>query len=263
MIPSLFGDEVQVWSVPLHVGPSRLEKLSRVLADDERQRAGRYAHGPSREQFVVSRAVLRLLLSHYLGIPPAAVRLGVSPEGKPRLPGGELHFNVSHTHGLALCAITRRGEIGVDVERVRPCPTHLDMAARFFTPGEAGRIHTQPCGHSEEAFFHVWTRKEAFLKALGLGLSHGLERFEVSVPPDDPPRILHIDGDARAGAAWSLVSLLPAPGYVAALASQGPSPRVRVEVWQDDRLYGQLGEPRSPSHSFSRPSPSSIDTHGA
>jgi 4'-phosphopantetheinyl transferase len=234
MIPSLSGDEVHVWSVPLAVGPRRLAELARLLVDEERQRAGRYVHVPTRDQFVVARSVLRALLGRYLDIPPASVRMGVTTTGKPRLAGGELHFNVSHTDGLALCAFTRRGEVGVDVERIRPCPTHLDMAARFFTPGEAGRLHTLPAGRSEEAFFHVWTRKEAFLKALGLGLTHGLERFEVSVPPDDPPRLMHIDGDAHAAAAWSLVSLQPGPGYVAALASQGPLPRVLVQVWKDE-----------------------------
>jgi 4'-phosphopantetheinyl transferase len=230
----LLGDEIHVWSVPLAVGGRRLAELARFLADEERLRAGRYVHCPSREQFVVARAMLRVLLSRYLGLPPALVRIGLGPQGKPRLPGSDLHFNVSHTHGLALYAFTRRGEVGIDVERVRPCPTHLDMATRFFTPREAGAIRTVPPGRSEEAFFHVWTRKEAFLKALGLGLSHGLERFEVSVPPDDPPRLLHIDGDPRAASSWSLISLLPAPGYVAALASQGPSPRLRVQAWKDE-----------------------------
>jgi 4'-phosphopantetheinyl transferase len=230
----LLTDEVHVWCVPLAVGSRKLAELARLLADEERQRAGRYRHEPSREQFIVARAMLRVLLGRYLGIPESAVRLGVSPQGKPRLCGNELHFNVSHTNGLALYGFSRRGELGIDVEEVRPCPTHLDMASRFFSPREAVAICNLPAGRSEEAFFHVWTRKEAFLKALGLGLSHGLERFEVSVPPDDPPRLLHIDGDPRAAACWSLHSLLPAPGYVAALASQGPSPRLRIHGWKDE-----------------------------
>ena len=231
---SLLADEIHVWSVPLAVGHRRLAELASVLADEERLRAGRYSHGPSREQFVVARAMLRVLLGRYLGIPHAALRLGAGPQGKPCLSGRELYFNVSHTHGLALYAFTRRGEVGIDVERIRSCPTHLDMATRFFTPREAAALRTVPPGRSEEAFFHVWTRKEAFLKALGLGLSHGLERFEVSVPPDEPSRVLHIDGDPRAAASWALHSLVPAPGYVGALASHGPAARLRVHAWKEE-----------------------------
>jgi 4'-phosphopantetheinyl transferase len=230
---SLLGNEVHVWSVPLAATARRLAELGRLLAEDERLRAGRYVHVRSREQFIVARATLRVLLGRYLGRPPAAVRLETEPAGKPYVPGGELHFNISHTHGLALVALSRRGELGIDVEHLRPCPTYLDMAGRFFAPREARALYTLPPGRSEEAFFHVWTRKEAFLKATGLGLSHGLERFEVSVPPDDPARILHIDGDPRAAAGWSLIALDPSPGYVGALASQGPPPRLCVRAWQE------------------------------
>jgi 4'-phosphopantetheinyl transferase len=100
------------------------------------------------------------------------------------------------------------------------------MAERFFTPAEAAALRSLPADRSSEAFFHIWTRKEAFLKALGLGLSHGLERFAVAVPPDEPVRILHIDGDPAAGARWSLSELAPARGYVGALAIEAPAPRV-------------------------------------
>jgi 4'-phosphopantetheinyl transferase len=231
---SLHADEVHVWSVALAASQRRLVGLHHFLADDERLRAGRFVHVPSREQFVVARATLRLLLGRYLGRAPESIRLAATPTGKPRLNGGELHFNVSHTHGLALVALTRRGEVGVDVEQVRSCPTHLDLAARFFTPRESAALRALPPGRSEEAFFHVWTRKEAFLKATGLGLTHGLERFEVAVPPDDPARLLHIDGDRAAADTWSLFALEPAPGYVGTLASQGPPPRLRLHAWKDE-----------------------------
>ncbi len=229
----LGADEVHVWTAPLG-DPGRLDRLARLLAAEERARAERYVHPAVREQFVVARAMLRTLLGRYLGLLPAEVRLGFSDLGKPHLVGGELHFNISHTHGLALLALTRRGEVGVDVEQLRPSQNHLDIAGRFFSPREAQALHALPAQQREEAFFQVWTRKEAFLKATGLGLSHGLERFEVAVPPDDPPRILHIDGDAQAGARWSLVSLVPRPGYVAAVATQGPPVRVVVRTWQGE-----------------------------
>jgi 4'-phosphopantetheinyl transferase len=227
-VPVLSPNEVHVWAVPLAVASERLAELLDLLDDEERQRAARYGHEPSRQQFIVSRAMLRTLLGRYLGQAPQTIRLASGPQGKPVLPSPEgVYFNVSHTQGLALIAIARLGEVGIDVEQARHCPTYLDMAERFFTPAEAAALRSLPEGRRIEAFFHVWTRKEAFLKALGLGLAHGLERFEVAVPPSEPVRILHIDGDPVAGARWSLLELAPARGYVGALAIETPEPSVR------------------------------------
>lgn len=225
---ALAGNEVHVWSVRLRAGTEDALALRGLLDDEERGRAERYLHQPTRQQFIAARAALRTLLGRYLRIPPRCVRFETTGLGKPILAGRELHFNVSHSHEVAVIALTRMGEVGVDVERVRPQPSHLDMAERFFTPGETRALRRLPPGASEEAFFHVWTRKEAFLKALGLGLSHGLERFEVSVPPDNPARVLHVDGDRRIGAIWQLRSMHPARGYVGAMAIAGPEARLRT-----------------------------------
>src|SRR5262245_2922989 len=227
---SLSAGEVHVWSVPLAATAEQLAAQFATLSADERERAERYRHEPSRRQYVEARATLRALLGRYLDAPATGLHFTHLAQGKPALPGGELHFNVSHSHGLALIAVTREGEVGVDVEHLRAQPTHLDLATRYFTPAEAAALRRLPAAASEEAFFHVWTRKEAFLKALGLGLTHGLERFEVSVPPDDPARVLHIDGDRAAGGRWSLVALAPAAGYVATLAIEA-SVRVELREW--------------------------------
>src|SRR5262249_36810802 len=154
------------------------------------------------------------------------VQLTYSRTGKPMLAGGGLHFNVTHSHEVGLIALTRRGEVGIDVERVRCYQGHLDMAERYFCPGEVAALRRLPPGAREQAVYRTWTRKEGFLKATGWGLSHGRERFEVSVPPDDPARILHIDGDRLAGARWSMTALEPAAGYVGALALEGRGLRV-------------------------------------
>jgi 4'-phosphopantetheinyl transferase len=235
LAPVLSADEVHVWAVALAVGPERLAKLLDLLDDEERRRAARYAHVPSRQQFIVSRAALRTLLGRYLDRAPQEVCFNSGPQGKPMLASPEdVHFNVSHTQGLALIAVTLQGPVGIDVEQSRHCPTYLDMAERFFSPAEAAALRSLPAERSAEAFFHVWTRKEAFLKALGLGLAHGLERFEVVVPPDEPVRILHIDGDPAAGARWSLMELAPALGYVGALAIEMPAARVICWAVSDD-----------------------------
>jgi 4'-phosphopantetheinyl transferase len=195
-----------------------------LLSDAERERAER-SHNPMvRREFVISRAVLRTLLGRYLGCAPTSIRFRHGPSGKPELAdpncGQCLHFNISHSHGVALFAITRRGPVGVDVEQVRPFPTHLDMAERYFSPSEFLALRSLDPAYRGEAFFQTWTRKEAFLKAHGGGLSYGLERVEVNVHPDEPPRILSLDGEASRAATWCLHSLTPVPGYVGALALQ-------------------------------------------
>lgn len=225
-------DEVHVWCMTLSWSAEQLARLAELLSEDERQRARRYVHVPSRHQFIAARSGLRILLGRYLGLDPTRVRLVPGNTGKPRLAGGGLHFNVSHSHEVAMFAVTRGGEVGIDVERVRAYPNHLDMADRYFTPGEVRALRRLPSGAREQAFYHVWTRKEAFLKATGLGLSHGLERFEVSVPPDDPARILHVDGDCGAGERWSLTALEPAQGYVGALAIEARDKRVCVSRFE-------------------------------
>lgn len=230
---SMNCEEVHVWSVPLKRSLAELYRLRELLADEEYERACRYLHRPSRDQFITTRAFLRLTLGRYLGLEPSRVRLTTSSTGKPQLEGGGLHFNVSHSHELALIAVTRKAEVGVDIERVRSVASHLDMADRYFTPGETVALRRLPPGAREQAFYHIWTRKEAFLKATGLGLSHGLERFEVSVPPDDPARILHIDGDRGAGERWAMTSLDPGQGYVAALAIETPGVKVRLQSYEE------------------------------
>jgi 4'-phosphopantetheinyl transferase len=230
---SLSSEVVHVWAAPLTAGPDRLDSLLQLLTSDERQRAARFVSVLARTEFIVARATLRLLLSRYVNDHPSQHRFAHGGNGKPSLIGRELFFNVSHTRGLAVYAFTRRGEVGIDVEQLRPRATLLDMAARFFAPGEAAAIHALPPELREEAFFHVWTRKEAFIKATGHGLAFGLERFEVSVPPDDPARVRHVDGDTGAGATWSLTALTPAAGYVAALAIQGETPRIELAAVEE------------------------------
>ncbi|MFO0846089.1 MAG: 4'-phosphopantetheinyl transferase superfamily protein [Gemmataceae bacterium] len=215
---ALGPDEIQLWSVSLTRSEAELARLRELLSEEEYARACCYKPRHVRDQYVTARGVLRLILGSYLGLDPARVRFETSNTGKPRLPGGGLYFNVTHSHQMGLIAVTRHGEVGVDIEHVRPISTFLDMAERYFTPGEVAALRRLPPGAREQAFFHTWTRKEAFLKATGLGLSHGLERFEVSVPPDDPARILHIDGDHTQGQRWSMTCLEPAPGYVGAVA---------------------------------------------
>ena len=180
-------------------------------------------------------AVLRRLLGGCLGVCPREVRFSQTALGKPRLAAepSPLCFNVSHSHGMALFALTGCCEIGVDVERVRPFSDEMGLADRFFTPCEAAALRALDAGGRRETFFRLWTRKEAYLKAHGLGLSYGLERVEVSHAANDPAHIVHIDGDREAAALWSLRTLAPAPGYVGALALRAHDYRLFCWRWQD------------------------------
>jgi 4'-phosphopantetheinyl transferase len=217
------ADEVHVWSAALERTPTEAARLSRHLSQEERDRAARFRHAGARAEFIVARALLRLLLGECLGMEARCVPFSQTSRGKPRLADSveaPLCFNVSHSHGMALFALTGRCEVGVDVERVRPFSDEMGLADRFFTPTESAALRALDAPRRLETFFRLWTRKEAYLKAHGLGLSFGLERVEVSHAEDDPAHVVHIDGDHEAAAAWSLRTLAPASGYVGALALQ-------------------------------------------
>lgn len=204
------SEEVHVWYVDL----TNQGHHADLLSPDERARADRFIHGGPREQFIAARSALRRILSRYAGVEPQTLAFATSPTGKPCLSTPSVRFNLSHSGTGAVIAVTRTLEVGVDLEWVRPRETFRDMARRYFTPAEADAITDL------RAFYAVWTRKEAFLKALGLGLAGGLERFAVT--HDDPARLLHIDGDADAASRWTMISWEPAHGAIAAVACDRP-----------------------------------------
>src|SRR5262249_5035395 len=193
-----------------------------LLSDDERERAERMRSPHVRSDLIHSRATLRALLGRYLRCEPRRIRFLYGPQGKPELadcPGaGPLHFNVSHSHGVALFAVTARRPVGVAGEHPRPFATDLGLAERYFSPLELLALRALEGDRRRLAFFHTWTRKEAFLKATGRGISFGLERVEVTILPDESARVLRLDGDEGKASRWSLRSLEPLPGYVGALA---------------------------------------------
>lgn len=230
---ALANDDVHVWRASLDRAAAQLRHLERTLAPDEWDKAARFYFEKDRERYVVTRGLLRAILGRYLGLEPAQLRFSYGPYGKPRLSGGSgagaLRFNLSHSHGLALFAVSRGREIGIDVERVRPEFAGERIAEQFFSPREVAARRALPPESRVEAFFNCWTRKEAYVKARGQGLSLPLDRFDVSLAPGDAATLLHVDGDARKAARWSLRALMPGPDYVAALAVEG-RPR-RLECW--------------------------------
>jgi len=247
----LGNDEVHVWRAPLDLAVLQVHRLLRTLAAEERQRAECYRFKEDREHFIVARGLLRTILGAYLGIEPGQLRFRYNPHGKPALyetTGGErLRFNLSHSHGLALFAVTHGREVGVDLEQIRPHFAEDQIAEQFFSFQEVAALHSLPRSMQEEAFFACWTRKEAYIKGTGQGLSLPLNQFDVSVFPGEPAALLSTRLDPREASRWSLQGLNPGPGYVGALAVAGHGWRLKCWQWPEEG-YSQ-SELHLPDHS--------------
>nr|WP_158579883.1 4'-phosphopantetheinyl transferase superfamily protein [Geodermatophilus sp. LHW52908] len=165
-----------------------------------------------------------MILASYLTIPPHHLQVHSGGTGKPALSAsqaGDVEFSVSHSLGLVLCAVTCGRRIGIDVERIRDLASVTSLAGRVLSPREHAAFQTLAPEQRQAAFFRGWTRKEAFLKACGAGLSRSPDRVDVSLPPYEPARRPTVDGDPRHSSRWWLQDLAPVPGYVAALANEG------------------------------------------
>ncbi len=226
-------DEVHVWRAALDLPAATLAALRGTLAADEQERAGRFHFAHDRDHFTAARGILRALLGRYLDRNPAQLEFSYGPVGKPVLApawAADWRFNVSHSGGIALYAFARGREVGVDVERVRPEYPGEPVARRFFSPAEVAALAAVPPDRRREAFFLCWTRKEAYIKATGRGLSQPLERFDVELTPGRPAALLaHRDEPAEA-ARWSMRNVDPGPGYAGALAVEGHGWR----LWRGD-----------------------------
>jgi len=230
---TLPADAVHVWRASLDDAGERLGKLAQLLSPDEQLRASRLQFQRHRDRFVAARGVLRVILGRYLAAPPEQLTISYGPRGKPFLAGREgesLRFNLSHSQGLALYALVLDRNVGIDVEALRTLPDAEQIAERFFSPAEKAEFHSLPQDRKPHAFFFGWTQKEAFIKAVGDGLSLALDRFDVSVSPHEPARLLRIDGDSESASHWMMQALDPAPGFLAALACDG-FPRLILWEW--------------------------------
>jgi len=210
---------VHVWVVDIDRPPCDPADLAACLTPDECARAARYRFGPVREQFTLSRGVLRRLLGGYLDVPPADVPIVYGANGKPGLAGAALHFNVTHTTGLALVAVAA-ARVGVDVERVRTVPDTDGLVGRFFSAAEAVAFRALPEEVRAAAFLRGWVCKEAVIKAAGASVQY-LDGFDIDLDPARPPAVLAVRHAALAGGGWAVADWQPAPGYAAAVAVEG------------------------------------------
>lgn len=220
-------DCVDVWRIDLDISDPLCADMRSVLTDHERQRADRFRIEQPRRQYTVARGMLRHILSRYLSTPPKDIGLSYGPQGKPELTDAtdqsDICFNVSHSQDLALVAVARQGQVGVDVEHIDRKIRHEDLARRFFSAYEVAEMERMAPVERRIAFFACWTRKEAFLKAKGTGLQLPLSQFDVSVSPDEPAQLLRVGWDPAEVDRWELYNLEVRQGYMAALAVNAPA----------------------------------------
>lgn len=221
-LPVIGPGVVAVWNVWLGGTPDD-GRASAVLSGDELARASRFVFDVDRNRYLTGRLALRHLLGRYLDRDPSDVRFAYSSYGKPELPGETLRFNVAHCDDLAIIGLTEQHRLGVDVERIRDLEEVDGLASTAFSPQELDAFHALPDASKSRGFFEYWTRKEAFVKAVGYGLSHPLE------------------GSPARAAAWSLFDVIPMVGWVGAVAVECPDAALKRAGW--------LGEP--PTRPFS------------
>ena len=232
---SLAPNEVHIWAASLDLCPQWLAALQESLAADERQRAARFRFELHQHRFIAARGWMREVLSRYLNSAPGDLEFCYGPYGKPSLAapsqGRNIHFNLAHAEGLGLLAITYQGAVGIDVERVRVLKDAEELVERFFSTTEASAFRKISDSEWPQAFFNLWTRKEAWLKATGEGIGNSLHRVEVSFLPGTPACLERLPADLGDPLVWSLHDLSPAVDFVAALAIRAVQPQLSWRQW--------------------------------
>lgn len=227
---TLEENTVDVWSADLDRSPYETCRLEDTLSSDEHERAAKFHFARDRRRFIVSRGILRNILARYVRQSASALRFSYGQFGKPALADGcatDLRFNLSHSDNVALCAVTRNREIGIDVERIDSSFVGDGIEEKFFSRNEVAKFRSLDASERPRAFFNCWTRKEAYVKACGGGLQISLQSFDVSLAPHEAVGFLS-KGESR----WSLLALQLGHDYAAALAVEGNNWELRSWRWQ-------------------------------
>ena len=233
--PDFRPDAVDVWRASLAQDDAALSGFDGWLSPEERARADQFAFDPERRAFVASRGLLRELLARYAAGKPGSLEIVPDALGKPRLGGrcgqGRLRFNVSHSGGVWACAVALHREVGLDIEQARPDRDIDRISERYFSPAEVAALRALPESERRTAFHRCWTRKEAWLKAKGFGITIPLDSFEVTLAPGDPPRLLATLPDAAEASRWTLHDIDFGPGFAGTLCVEGEVREVRLWRW--------------------------------
>lgn len=222
-------DEVHLWRIDLAAVATAEQRWQQILSADERTRAARFHFPHDRQHFTATRALLRTILASYVASEPAKLVFRYSEKDKPSLAlaGNQVEFNVSHSGTRALLAFARGRALGVDVERIREDLDPIALARRFFSTHEQNQLAALDPTEKYSGFFRCWTRKEAYIKARGTGLSLPLDQFDVSLQAGDENALLTTRPDPLQAGLWSLQEIPAGDGYIAALCVQGHGWRLR------------------------------------
>lgn len=229
------GDtEVHFWAFTIDPSDIVAMPFRSLLSADEESRASRFRFGHLSNTFTICHGLLRLLLGGYLDADPTSIQFHYQSKGKPVLRSHNgLNFNLSHTNGIMVCGVARHCEMGVDVEVLRPMNDMQELAGKFFCPEEARELLSLPQNQQLSSFYRCWTRKEAYIKAIGEGLSAPLSSFRVTLSPSDTAKLLHIRGDNNLAQSWNLLEIRLGDPYIAAMAYPGPERTTRVHRTMD------------------------------
>ncbi|MEM7534514.1 MAG: 4'-phosphopantetheinyl transferase superfamily protein [Chloroflexota bacterium] len=211
--PALRGQDVHMWRIEIDQAKHHYDRFYALLAEDEKERAGRFYFEKDRRCYVTARGILRTLLGHYLQRAPAHIHFDYTDHGKPFVADSPIEFNISHSANMILAAFTHDRIIGVDVEYMRPTVECDDIVSHFFSAKEIATYRALPDGIRRLAFFECWTRKEACLKAWGSGLSYPLAKFDVTLAPDALPELQHVVDEPDEPRRWSMHRLECGEGY--------------------------------------------------
>jgi len=237
LLSHLHRADVHIWSASLVQPDLQLRSFYDTLSPDELERAGRFHFQRDRQSFVAARGILREILAAYLGVESGSVAVTYGRHGKPAL--AERHaksdvcFNLSHSADVVAVALARGRTVGVDIERVKPFAEVADVPPSIFSDRELAEFRTLTPLQQQSSFFEAWTRKEAFVKATGLGFSTSVKEVEVTCGPSLPVRLVSLHGDSDSAAHWTLRDVPLATGFKAAVATPGPVRHVVVGGWSE------------------------------
>jgi 4'-phosphopantetheinyl transferase len=229
---ALDKNEVHLWRAKLNFTSRQVTKFTSFLSDDEKQKAFSFYSKTDTHNYIASRAITRLIISRYTNLEPAEIVFYYNYFGKPFVLTNNFGFNISHSKDFVICAVSGSKMVGIDIEFIKDGFNSLEIAERFFSKAEIDELKSVPFNLRNEAFFNCWTRKEAFIKARGIGLSLPLDSFDVSLMPGKPARILSIrNNDEGSQNYWHFQNLNVAKGYASALVLPYEPHAVRYWDW--------------------------------
>jgi 4'-phosphopantetheinyl transferase len=233
---ALAENQVDIWQIEIS-GQGGVERRRQLLSPDEVQRADAFHFEKHRRRYIAGRAAMRQILSIYTGIPSKELVFAYGEKGKPELAGElkrpEIKFNLSNSQDLAILAVTQNLTVGIDIEWINAEFATDEIARRFFAAGEIRRLQALPAAERSNAFFACWTRKEAYIKALGEGLSVPLDSFEVAFGPGVPAALLQVMVNPSEVERWSMYDIAVAQGFRSALIVEGKGHRLRHMQWEE------------------------------